>query len=519
MLFNSPGFLFVFLPITLVVFYYVRQTFSNQLAYSFLGGASILFYGWWEPWYTVILLVSIMGNYAFHVLIVGRHAKGLNTRWVLISGVMLNLSMLGWYKYFTFLLINSNEYLGTDYQVLTIVLPIGISFFTFQQIALLVDSSSPTMRRYSFSSYFVFISFFPQLIAGPIVRHDDLIPQFANKEPPITEYFTIGLSILIIGLFKKLVLADTLAIYADPMFFDVSNGFDPTFFEAWASVLCYTFQIYFDFSAYSDMAIGLAYLFGIRLPLNFYSPYKAVDIIDFWRRWHITLSEFLRDYLYKALGGNRKSSYRKYTNIFLTMLIGGIWHGAGWNFMVWGLLHGGYVCVAHFWKSIRRRYGLPGIPYYLSVLMTFLCVSMAWVFFRAPDMDTAMRVLEGLGGLNGFALSPIYGIVLGPIEPVLSAMGWRFDYYPPHFAGIEVVLLIGLCIIICLLLPSTYEVFNEKNIIFRKPDNMTENQSSTIGLNAVKWNLTWAWALGLGIMAGLGVMFLFRVSPFLYFQF
>jgi D-alanyl-lipoteichoic acid acyltransferase DltB (MBOAT superfamily) len=293
----------------------------------------------------------------------------------------------------------------------TILLPLAISFFTFQQIAYLVDAYEGLTREYNFLHYCLFVTFFPQLIAGPIVHHREMLPQFASD----TIYrfnqstFTAGLTTFCLGLFKKVIIADGAATYATPVFDAAEAGEILTFFEAWTGAFGYTIQLYFDFSGYSDMAIGLGMMFGIRLPLNFFSPYKAVNIIDFWRRWHMTLSRFLRDYLYIPLGGSRRGKVRRYVNLMVTMLLGGLWHGAGWTFVAWGALHGFYLVVNHAWHAVRRSLGhnlekttLAGRT--LSRIVTLTAVIFAWVLFRAESFGGAMSIISGMVGLNGFAL-------------------------------------------------------------------------------------------------------------------
>ncbi|HHH53646.1 MAG TPA: MBOAT family protein, partial [Bacteroidetes bacterium] len=289
---------------------------------------------------------------------------------------------------------NVNAFFATDIGLLNLALPLAISFFTFQQIAYLVDSYKRETQEYDILNYLVFVSFFPQLIAGPIVHHKEMMPQFSYVRNKLVNYknVTLGLFIFSIGLFKKAVIADTFAVWA-------TNGFDKAeilnFFEAWATSLSYTFQIYFDFSGYTDMAIGIALLFNIRLPINFNSPYKATNIKDFWRRWHITLSRFLRDYIYIPLGGNREGDFKTYNNLVITFLIGGIWHGAGWTFMFWGLLHGVGLVVYQLWCRLGLRLSL-----WLAWLVTFLFINITWVFFRAETWSDAMKVLSGMCGFT-----------------------------------------------------------------------------------------------------------------------
>jgi D-alanyl-lipoteichoic acid acyltransferase DltB (MBOAT superfamily) len=320
--------------------------------------------------------------------------------------------LLGYFKYTDFFIINLSTAAGLDWVPLQIVLPLAISFFTFQQIAFLVDASRGEAREYDLLRYFLFVTFFPQLIAGPIVHHKEMMPQFAGSRLGrfCSESMAVGVTIFAIGLFKKVILADTVALYATPVFDAAEAGRPVGFFAAWQGVLAYTAQIYFDFSGYCDMAIGLARMFGIRLPLNFDSPYKAASIIDFWRRWHMTLSRFLRDYLYFPLGGGRRGPARRHVNLMIVMLLGGLWHGAGWTFVVWGGLHGFYLLVNHLWRSLRRRAaqsaaGPSFFETFASRCLTLLAVIVAWTFFRAESLSGAVVMLTGMSGWNGVEMS------------------------------------------------------------------------------------------------------------------
>jgi len=322
------------------------------------------------------------------------HKKSL-----LFFGIIANVALLGYFKYTDFFIENVNLAFDVSVPLLHLALPLAISFFTFQQIAYLVDSYRGETKEYDFLNYALFVTFFPQLIAGPIVHHAEMMPQFASRWNLVKNYRNIatGLFIFSIGLFKKVVIADSFAVWA-------TAGFDNApvlnFFEAWATSLSYTFQLYFDFSGYTDMAIGAALLFNIRLPINFNSPYKALDIQDFWRRWHITLSRFLRDYIYIPLGGNRKGAFRTYNNLLATFVIGGIWHGAGWTFVFWGFLHGMALVMHRFWKALGFT-----MPKIAAWFITFNFVNIAWVFFRAKEWDDAIKVLTGMSGLSGVVLT------------------------------------------------------------------------------------------------------------------
>ena len=353
MLFNSEIFLFLFLPLTLLVFYLLGHFGKIKLALASLVIASLLYYGWWKPIYLPLILGSMTVNYGLGYLIQKLQRSGATGKATLVVGIVFNLGLLGYFKYANFFVDNLNALSGDDWKLAPILLPLAISFFTFQQIAYLVDVHQKKAQEVDLLRYALFVTFFPQLIAGPIVHHSEMMPQFANKNIgrfQLANLITGGM-IFAIGLFKKVVLADNIAPYATAVFNASAEGNSVPFVDAWTGVLAYTFQIYFDFSGYSDMAIGLGRMVGICLPLNFNSPYKATGIIDFWRRWHMTLSRFLRDYLYIPLGGNRMGPSRRYVNMITVMLLGGLWHGAGWNFVIWGALHGVYLGVNHAWRS------------------------------------------------------------------------------------------------------------------------------------------------------------------------
>ena len=360
-------------------------------AKGFLVFVSLFFYSWWNIAYLPIILSSLLFNYIIGNSLNEKFYKvKIHKKSLLAFGIVSNVTLLGYFKYTDFLIENFNGVFDTSVPLLHLALPLAISFFTFQQIAYLVDSYRGETVEYDFLNYALFVTFFPQLIAGPIVHHSEMMPQFASRWNLVKNYkhIALGLFIFSIGLFKKVVIADSFALTA-------TAGFDQAvtlnFLEAWATSLSYTFQLYFDFSGYTDMAIGAALLFNIKLPINFNSPYKALDIQDFWRRWHITLSRFLRDYIYIPLGGNRKGSFRTYTNLMATFILGGIWHGAGWTFIFWGLLHGLALMIHKFWKSLGFR-----MPKLLAWFITFNFINVAWVFFRAKEWDDAIKVLKGM---------------------------------------------------------------------------------------------------------------------------
>jgi alginate O-acetyltransferase complex protein AlgI len=402
MLFTTAPFILVFLPITLAGFFLLGR--FRKLAAAWLFAASLCFYGYWMPAFTLLLVASIAVNFTIGTRIARRALQPAGRAW-LVAGITANLIALGYFKYANFFIANLDAVLGTDWHAGRIVLPIGISFYTFTQIAFLVDTYQNKARDYEPIHYGLFVTYFPHLIAGPVLHHRQMMPQFAEASIYRfnTRHFVAGLAIFAIGLAKKVVLADGISPYADAVFRPADAGDWPDLAEAWLGALAYTFQIYFDFSGYSDMAIGLSWMFNIRLPFNFDSPYRATSITDFWRRWHMTLSAFLRDYLYIALGGNRRGPARRYANLMLTMLLGGLWHGASWSFVLWGGLHGLYLTINHAFRSLcgaerMARLDRSRAFKLLAWALTMLAVVVAWVFFRAETHDGAMRILAGMIG-------------------------------------------------------------------------------------------------------------------------
>src|ERR1700751_717019 len=372
MLFSSYTFLFQFLPATVLAFAAARRH-SPRAGILVLTAASLFFYGAWRPVYMLLLIASVAANFSLGLLM----QDPLRRRAVGLVGVALNLALLCYFKYTNFIFDSVNVLTGVPLPFVNIVLPLGISFFTFQQIAYLVDVMRGARVERDIVSYLLFVSFFPHLIAGPLVHHAEMIPQFKRGRTGRSAVLAArGLAIFAAGLFKKVVIADNLAQFVSPVFAHLDAGGSVTTSWAWLATLSYTLQIYFDFSGYSDMAIGLALLFGIRLPVNFRSPYKACSIIDFWRRWHITLSRFLRDYLYIPLGGNRAGNLRRYINVMITMLLGGLWHGANWTFLAWGAVHGGCLVANQLWRGARIK--MPGLNVALTRVPRPLRVAAAW---------------------------------------------------------------------------------------------------------------------------------------------
>src|SRR3954451_8312050 len=431
MLFSSYTFLFQFLPAVALAFAAARRH-SPRAGIMVLVAASLSFYGAWKPIYLLLFVGSVAVNFSLGL----RMEDPARRRATGTLGVALNLATLCYFKYTNFILDSASALSGAALPYSNVVLPLGISFFTFQQIAYLVDVMRGAKVERDIVSYTLFVSFFPHQIAGPLVHHAEMIPQFKRARTGRSAVLAArGLAMFAAGLFKKVVIADNLAQFVIPVFAHLDAGGGVSTPWAWLSTLAYTLQIYFDFSGYSDMAVGLALLFGIRLPVNFRSPYKAVSIIEFWRRWHITLSRFLRDYLYIPLGGNRLGEQRRYVNLLLTMLLGGLWHGAAWNFVIWGGLHGVYLCINHLWRAWRGEGGQASAPAKaLCWAATFFAVVIAWVFFRAKPAAGAWQMLSSLFGFAaGSSAYASPGILRVMDLPILVGEGS--------------LLLIGACIV------------------------------------------------------------------------
>ncbi|MDB5816053.1 MAG: rane-bound O-acyltransferase family protein [Rhodocyclales bacterium] len=403
MLFTSPEFILIYLPIVACVFFLLGRR-SHLAAAAWLFFASMAFYAWWMPRYTVLLLGSICWNYFIGVRINAQASPPGKRRWLTL-GITVDLLVLIYFKYANFLIDNLNALCGTHWSIGIVTLPIGISFFTFTQIAFLADAYQKGVSEPRPVHYGLFVSYFPHLVAGPVLHHAQMMPQFREAATYRfnTGNFSAGMVIFALGLIKKVILADGISPYADAVFNGAAHGLTPDMTEAWLGALAYTLQLYFDFSGYSDMAIGLSRMLNIRLPYNFDSPYKALNIVDFWRRWHMTLSAFLRDYLYIPLGGNRHGKARRHLNLFVTMVLGGLWHGASWNFVLWGALHGIYLMINHAWhaacKTLLPAGFAEGRCYrLLAWAITLAAVIAGWVFFRATTLGGALSILHAMTG-------------------------------------------------------------------------------------------------------------------------
>jgi alginate O-acetyltransferase complex protein AlgI len=508
MLFNSYQFIFGFLPAVCISYFVVARFWGVRAGVLVLVVGSLFFYGWWNERYLWILLLSIGCNAGFAIALIRGEPK--QRLWILLVGLGFNLLLLGYFKYAAFVAQNVSALLGVDWHIAQQPLPLGISFFTFQKIAFLVDAYLGGVVSFDLLHYSLFVTFFPQLIAGPIVRHNEIMPQFETlPRKPRASDFAIGGSIFAIGLFKKVCLADLSAMWVNPVFSAAASGAPIGFVEAWVAALAYSFQLYFDFSGYSDMAIGLARLFGIVLPINFYSPYKSVNIIDFWRRWHITLSRFLRDFLYIPLGGNRHGVARRYLNLAVTMLLGGLWHGAGWTFVLWGAFHGLMLAVNHAWHYLRRRLGLPPgkgpralrLP---ACILTFVAVTSAWVLFRASSLAAAGAILSAMYGVGEQS-------VIDPVTAYWSSEWQLLGELRWSESSALWLLLVGS---IAFLLPNTYQLFQG----YRPA--LVERPFEEVGAKPpLRWQPNRRWALCLSLMLLVAILRIRELSPFIYFQF
>ena len=522
MLFNSYVFIFLFLPSVLGGFYLIGRRGNLTLAVGWLFLASLVFYAYWSPYALLLILSSLTVNFVLSRRIVRSGPGSPNAKVLTTLGVAVNLAVLGYFKYTLFFLTNLNELAGAHSALPTIVLPLAISFYTFQQIAFLVDTYKGKVDEPNLLHYCAFVTFFPHLIAGPIVQHRYLLPRFKDANLVVFKHenLSIGITIFAMGLFKKVVLADGIAPYATPVFSAAESGATLDATQAWTGVLAYTFQIYFDFSGYSDMAIGLARMFGIVFPLNFDSPYKSANIIDFWRRWHMTLSRFLRDYVYFPLGGNRKGPSRRYANLMAVMLLGGLWHGAGWTFVVWGGLHGLYLAMNHAWHGLRElytplRFAPTRIGTFVARTTTFLAVVFAWVFFRAESFAGAVRILEGMFGLNGIQLHETHLAKLNNLFGLgdwAASAGVQFDATNAFFSGAAIARL-SLLLLVCWYLPNTQELLAK----YRPAEDVPAYQLRATGVRGWEPSLASAFVVTAVLAYSLSVMT--SISEFLYFQF
>jgi alginate O-acetyltransferase complex protein AlgI len=544
-LFNSSEFLFVFLPAALSGFY-LLGIFSRTPAIRWLILVSLAFYAWWRPINVLIIAPSIVINFALAWILL-RLNEGEGSRRasnaVLVLGISFNVIFLGFFKYVDFISGTINDVFGANLVLRHIILPLGISFITFQKIAFLIDVQAGRVRSFTFQDYCTFVLFFPQLIAGPIVHYREMMPQFHAASCRFDkENVAVGLTLLVFGLFKKVVFADKIAPLVSPIYDHAAAGGRTTFLLAWMAAIGFTLQIYFDFSGYTDMALGLARFFGIRLPPNFNSPLRASNIIEYWLRWHMTLTRFLTGYIYNPLVlwltrrrlekgqpgfGGRNATVGAFVSllmfpIVITMFISGLWHGAGYGFIVWGLLHGFYLTINHGWRVVAARLW-PDRPSYDRVMkpagfvLTFVSVTTAMVFFRSPTITSAIDVLKGIIGLNGIALPQNLFDHVGPLTSTLRSVGVIADESWTSHDFAQTAIWISLLIFVALACPNTLQILARY-----EPALGVKSQSTklVIGrIRIVEWGPSLPWAIAVSALAAIAIDSIGGPSEFLYWQF
>jgi D-alanyl-lipoteichoic acid acyltransferase DltB (MBOAT superfamily) len=510
MLFNSYVFLFIFLPVALLGCYLLADRGWQRAAMVYLVGMSLFFYGWWNPVYLWLLGVSIGANFTLGMALNGT-AGDRARRALLVLGVCFNLGLLGYFKYANFFVDSVNDALGTSFVLEIIVLPLAISFFTFQQITYIVDTWKGIVREHSFLHYCLFVTFFPQLLAGPIVHHKEMLPQFREGRAMRFSHsnLAVGSALLVLGLFKKVIMADSLGAYAAPTFELAEQGGTVYFLPGWIAAIAFTLGVYFDFSAYSDMALGLARMFGIHLPINFLSPMKARNIIELWQGWHITLTRFLRNYIFKPLGGAQRGTGRRHLNTLITMLLGGLWHGASWNFVIWGGLNGLFLVINHLWITACQLVGWQLGSYrawrIFSHFLTFNAFCAAAVFFKAETFGSAAAVLRGMFGLNGFAMS----------EFILSSLlkGGLLNFLLFYGQGLAMIVWTLLMV---LAMPNVYQIMGRGMAAADFYPRRLYRYKGT----RLLWQPDWRWATALAALALVVLHYMAAdVQEFIYFQF
>jgi alginate O-acetyltransferase complex protein AlgI len=546
MLFNSTVFLYWFLPIALAGYYLLAHGPGATYAKIWLCAASLFFYAWWNPAFLTLLVGSIAFNYGVSFLLSGEEQGARRQNWVLAAGIGANLLLLVYYKYL-FPLLGFLHHVGwveADYG--SVILPIGISFFTFTQIGYLVDCRQGLVKERGLLSYVLFVTFFPHLLAGPILHHREMMPQFRENSTYLfrSENFSVGLTVFTLGLFKKVVFADSIAPWAETGF---AHAAGTPLIQAWSVMLAYAMQVYFDFSGYSDMAIGLGIMFGVKLPLNFNSPYKSLSIIEFWQRWHMTLTRYLTLLLYNPIslwvarrrqkaglpaGRQAASTLSGFSSMVIfptmtTMFLAGIWHGAGMQFIVYGVLFGTFLCINHIWRLVsppsalaRLRGGAVMWAKVWRLALTFLAVLSAWVFFRAESTGDAMALLAGAVGLHGSGLPltvPLgdlhyLGFLRAPmLEHRVVAIGLRETYNAATRPLLESLAMTAGLLVIVFRAPNVYQILGARSPALNKVTPMTWQRFI--------WQPTMLWALGIGILLFAASLRFNHTARFLYFQF
>jgi alginate O-acetyltransferase complex protein AlgI len=546
MLFNSDGFLFGFLPVTLCGFYLLGGI-SRTAALRWLIFASLTFYAWWRPINVLIIGPSILINFGLARLLLRlNQGDGLRraSNAVLLLGISFNVLFLAIFKYTDFLFSTINDVLGANLVLKHIILPLGISFITFQKIAFLIDVQAGRVRSFTFQDYCTFVLFFPQLIAGPIVHYREMMPQFHAAACRFDKQnVAIGLTLLLFGLFKKVVLADKIAFLVTPIYDHAVSEGRTSLLLAWMAAVGFTLQLYFDFSGYTDMALGLARFFGIRLPPNFNSPLRASSIIDFWLRWHMTLTRFLTAYIYNPLVlwltrrrlarkkpgfGGRDTTVGAFVVLLMfpmiiTMFVSGLWHGAGYGFIVWGLIHGCYLTINHGWRVLatrlwpdRRSYNRVMEP--AGLVLTFVSVTIAMIFFRSPTVTSAIDLIKGIFGLNGVALPEPLFDRFGPLAGIfarggVTAVSWNAQDF------VKTAMWISLLMFVALACPNTLQLLAAyEPALGIKPQPANVNLG--IGrIRLVKWRPSLPWAIAVSAIAGIAIFSIGGPSEFLYWQF
>jgi alginate O-acetyltransferase complex protein AlgI len=544
-LFNSYEFLFVFLPVTVAGFF-AFGVLSRSWALRWIILVSVVFYAWWRPLNVLIIAPSILINFilarALQRLTIDEK-QFLTARLVLLLGIAFNVAFLGYFKYVDFGLSTINDIFGTNLILTHIVLPLGISFITFQKIAFLIDVHAGRVKSFTLQDYCLFVLFFPQLIAGPIVHYREMMPQFHGVSCRFDkENFAVGLTLLAFGLFKKVVLADHIAAVVTPIYNQAASGAGVSLLLAWAAAVGFTLQIYFDFSGYTDMALGVARFFGVRLPQNFNSPLKASSIIDFWLRWHMTLTRFLTAYIYnpltlwltrrrlakgrRGLAGPNTTigafAYLLMVPLLLTMFVSGLWHGAGYAFVIWGLIHGFYLTINHAWRLIRPQLWPDRLSYErvmnpVGCLLTFIAVAVAMIFFRSPTIASATDLLKGLIGHNGVALPQAIYDHLGPLASWLHRAGVASvasDLWSGEEFG-RMVMWILVSMVIALAFPNTLQILAR----YEPALGVRPHPADFAGKGMSEWNASLPWAIGVSVVAATAILSLSGPSEFLYWQF
>lgn len=544
MLFNSYEFLFAFLPVTLVGFY-LLGAFSRRSAILWLILLSLLFYGWWRPVNILIIGPSIIINYTLAKLLLRLNQDEGSpgaSRAVLLLGIAFNVLFLGFFKYADFLSGTINDVFGAHLILRHVILPLGISFITFQKIAFLIDVQAGRIKSFSFRDYCTFVLFFPQLIAGPIVHYREMIPQF-NAAPCRfdRENFAVGLTLLLFGLFKKVVLADNIAPLVTPIYEHSAAVGSTSLVLAWMAAVGFTLQIYFDFSGYTDMALGAARLFGIKLPPNFNSPLRASNIVEFWLRWHMTLTRFLTAYIYNPLVlswtrrrlakgypgfGGRNTTAGAFVSLLMvptviTMFVSGLWHGAGYGFIVWGLLHGFYITINHGWRLVAARLWPDKLRYDrvmkpVGLVLTFTIVSATMIFFRAPTMRSAIDLVKGIIGLNGVALPQALYNRLGPLTSTLHGLGVAAEPWSGHDFEMTAT-WIFLLMFVALACPNTLQILARYEPALGVGPQPTKLAIGTIRI--VEWHPSLPWAIAMSVIALIAIASIAGPSEFLYWNF